>query len=298
MRKMIPSPEIFPSVIGIPKKKFDELLPTFSGELRKAEKSKYIPEAKRQRCLGGGRKGRLSTDEEKLFFIFFYYKVYPTLRLAEYLFDMDHTNVLRWKEFLEGVLSSTLEQELVLPTKQIKCLSELITVYPALKDMIVDATERPVRRPTDKDTEKMYFSGKKKDHTIKNQIFVSPKTGRILHVSRACEGKKHDKKLFEEDKIWTKAPPGTIVLTDGGYPGIDKLSPYIKHAHPFRKEAGKELTELQKKANKILSSKRVMVENVFAHMKHFNILRHDFRNRLNKAQISFETIACVYNFTR
>ena len=146
--------------------------------------------------------------------------------------------------------------------------------------------------------ENLHFSGKKKDHTVKNQLFINPKLKRVVYVSKTCEGKRHDSKLFKEDKIWTKAPPGTVVLTDGGYPGIGDLSPYIKHAHPFKKEAGKVLTDLQKQANKILSSQRVAVENVFAYMKHFNILRHDFRNKLAKAQMPFETIACIYNYTR
>jgi hypothetical protein len=298
MKSIMPSPEIFSSVLGIPKKNFDRLLPKFSKELRKAELSKYIPETDRKRSLGGGRKATFSTDEEKLFFILFYYKVYPTLRLAEYLFGFDHTNILRWKDFLEKVLNNTLKYELVYPTKQIACLQELIEVYPVFQDLIIDATERPVRRPMDKDMENLHFSGKKKDHTIKNQLFINPKMKRIVYVSQACEGRKHDKRSFEEDKVWTKAPPGTTILTDGGYPGIGNLSPYIKHVKPFRKEAGKKLTNAQKETNKTLSSIRISVENVFGYMKHFNILRHDFRNNLEKAQIPFETIACVYNFTR
>lgn len=298
MPLILPNPDIFPSVVGIPYKDFKRLLPKFSRWLRKAEAVKYIPESGRKRTLGGGRKATIATDEEKLFFILFYYKVYPTYRLAEYLFGLDHTNCERWKEFLESILNQTLGYEFILPKRKIKCLNELITVYPALKECIVDATERPIRRPTDRTSENKYFSGKKGDHTVKNQILINPKTKRILYVSKTHEGRKHDKRLFEEDPIWLKAPPGSIFLSDGGYTGIDKLSPYIKNPHPFKREVGEDLTDSQKQTNQALSSIRSSVENTFAYMKHFNILRHDFRNDLQRAQLPFETIAAIYNFTR
>jgi hypothetical protein len=32
----------------------------------------------------------------------------------------------------------------------------------------IDSTEQQIPRPTDKDRKKMYYSGKKKRHTIKN----------------------------------------------------------------------------------------------------------------------------------
>jgi len=95
-----------------------------------------------------------------------------------------------------------------------------------------------------------------------------------------------------------KAPPNTLILSDGGYISIDKLSPYIKLAHPFKREVGKDLTISQRETNKALSSIRSSVENTFAYMKHFNILKHDFRNNLQRAQLPFETIAAIYNFTR
>lgn len=73
--------ELFPSVIGITAKQFKLLLDTFSHNLRLAEHKKAY-QKKRVRKLGGGRIPRLNSDVKKLFFILFYYKAYPTLRLA------------------------------------------------------------------------------------------------------------------------------------------------------------------------------------------------------------------------
>jgi len=39
--------------------------------------------------VGGGRKSKLGDDSGKLFFILFYYRHYPTLRLAQVLFDLE-----------------------------------------------------------------------------------------------------------------------------------------------------------------------------------------------------------------
>ena len=298
MKKLLPPPELFPSVLGIPYDQFKKLLPLFSQELRKAELVRHVKEGERKRPYGAGRRATFSTDEDKLFFILFYYKVYPTYRLAEYVLGLDHTNIQRWKEFLEDVLNRALGYELKLPEKTVRCLDQLIQVCPQLSECIVDATERPVRRPKDPEDETKYFSGKRMDHTVKNQILINPRSKKILHVSKMSEGKKHDKKVFEEEAIWMKAPPGTKALGDSAYIGIEKLSPYIKLFRPFKKPVGGELTPAQKETNRILSSTRVRVENVFGYMKHFNILRHDFRNRLDKAQMPFETIACIYNFTR
>ncbi|WP_375340289.1 transposase family protein [Okeania sp.] len=54
--------------------------------------SKHLRNKPRQRSVGGGRKAPLPTVEDKLFYILFYLKCYPTFDLASILFDMDrHT---------------------------------------------------------------------------------------------------------------------------------------------------------------------------------------------------------------
>jgi len=290
---------LYPFLIGLTYEQFNILLPKFRKQLRIAEQHKYLSEFKRIRSPGGGRKSKLESDDHKLFFILFFYRVYPTFRLAEAIFKLDHTNCQRWKDFLEPVLNKTLGYQVELPPMhmKLKSLNKFIEICPQMIECIVDATERPVRRPKNKVNEVKYFSGKKKAHTVKNQIVINPRSKKILHVSKTYEGKKHDKKVFEEEKwLWLRAPPGTEILGDSGYIGIDKLSPHIKLIRPFKKPAGGKLTNAQKVTNKHISSLRVRVEHPFAHMKNFKILDHKFRNRLDKANMPFETIACIYNF--
>ena len=100
-------PELFPSVIGISNRQFANLLRKFSQALHKAEYQKAFSKPRR-REPGGGRKAKFETAEAKFFWILFYYKVYPTFRLAQALFRLDKHNLLNWVRFLEPVLWETL----------------------------------------------------------------------------------------------------------------------------------------------------------------------------------------------
>ena len=141
-------PELFPSVVGITHTQFQSLLYRFSFALRTREHLRAYGK-KRIRKPGGGRKPTFRTDSAKLFFILFYYKVYPTFRLAQAIFGLDKRNILFWKVFLEGVLCAALGRQLVLPKRRVNTMSGLLEICPALSWAIVDATERPIRRPKD-----------------------------------------------------------------------------------------------------------------------------------------------------
>ena len=291
--------DLFPYIIGITYKQFEQILHKFSPALRVAEHEKAYSK-KRLRIPGGGRKATLKTDRQKLFFILFYYKVYPTFRFAQCIFHLDKHNCLRWKEFLEPILFQALGFELKLPIIRVKCFSQWIEICPELKNHIVDASEREIQRPKDGTKQGFFYSGKKKKHTVKNQIRVSPSSRKILSVSETVEGKRHDKKLLEDDPLVLKIPPNSIVLGDSGYQGAGDIHPahWIKFATPKKKPQGKELSENDKITNRFISSIRVRVEHPFAYLKHFNILKNTFRNRIEKAHLPFANLACVYNFTR
>jgi len=291
--------DLFPYIIGITYKQFELILHKFSPALRSAEHKKAYAK-KRLRIPGGGRKPTLKTDRQKLFFILFYYKVYPTFRFAQCIFHFDKHNCLRWKEFLEPVLFSAMGYELELPTVRIKCFKQWIEICPLLKEHIVDASEREIQRPKDNEKQEHFYSGKKKRHTVKNQIRVNFQTKKILSVSSTVEGRRHDKKLLEDDPLIVKIPPGAVVMGDSGYQGAGDIHPahWIKFVSPKKRPKGEELTPSDKETNRFISSVRVSVEHPFAYLKHFNILKNTFRNRIEKAHLPFVNLACVYNFTR
>jgi hypothetical protein len=288
-------PDLFPAVIGISHSQFISLLPKFSQALKKVKHKKAWSKP-RIRTPGGGRKPHLRSDFEKLIFILLYYKVYPTFRLAQVLFGFDKRNVQLWVRFLEKVLFKTLGYQLTLPTVKAKTVHGLFKVCPALKEFIVDSTERFIQRSKDYDIQKFYYSGKKKAHTVKDQLIVHPKTKRILAVSKTYEGKRSDKKIFEDDPLFLKLPPGSTGMGDLAYQGIKH--PFLRMVIPNKSPPKGKLTDEEKNVNKAISSIRVRSEHPISYLKHFNILAHRFRNSLKYSHLPFLTISAIYNFTR
>ena len=69
----------------------------------------------------------------------------------------------------------------------------MLQAQPAL-EFFLDGTERPIRRPKHPARQKQFYSGKKKRHTVKNNV-ITDRDGRVLYVSGTVEGKKADKAL-------------------------------------------------------------------------------------------------------
>ncbi|WP_199330437.1 transposase family protein [Microcoleus sp. FACHB-68] len=76
------------------RKAFDALLTTFSPVYEQTRQTQP-----RQRAVGGGRKARLLNTQEKLFFIFFYFKCYPTFDWADIIFEMHRSQAHELKHF-------------------------------------------------------------------------------------------------------------------------------------------------------------------------------------------------------
>ncbi len=57
-------------------------------------------------------------------------------------------------------------------TKRLQTLEEVEQYFPGLM-AFTDSTEQQIPRPIDKEEEKIYYSGKKKRHTVKNQLWLT-----------------------------------------------------------------------------------------------------------------------------
>lgn len=299
---LLKHPELFQYAVGIKFNQFKELLPKFSSALRQVEHKKAYSKV-RLREVGGGRKATLKSDFEKLFFILLYYKAYPTFRFASCIFEFDKRNVQLWVRFLAPVLFNALGSELALKRKlyRINSFETWILEYPQLKEFLVDATERVICRPKNSQLQQFYYSGKRKTHTVKNQLMVNPDSKKILAVSNSVEGKRADKKLFEDDPTSLFLPEGSIGMADKAYLKAEDLNPHLTMVIPKKKPPGKDLTESEKLNNKAISQIRVRVEHPISYLKHFNILSQRFRGRVTNQKnldLPIKTIAAIYNFTR
>ena len=133
------------ALIGVSLKEFDKLLLEFI---------KFLPIK-----IPRGKNPVLKTSRDKLFFILFYLKCYPTIDFAAGIYGVDRSQISRWYNQLKGVLEETLRKELVLPERHVKDSYKFSKLFPNLKECFVDGTERTINKP--KKGSKNYYSGKK-----------------------------------------------------------------------------------------------------------------------------------------
>jgi hypothetical protein len=270
-------PRTFRAMTGLSKEKYTELYKELVPLYEKSE-LKRLSNSKRQRKIGGGRKKELLL-EDQLMMLLMYYRLYISQEFLGIIFNLHNCNVSRQINYLQPLLAQIFN----IPSKKVS-LSQAELTEEEIIEFFVDATEQQIERP--KKRQKRYYSGKKKKHTLKNQI-ITDKKGKIRAVTKSVPGKKHDKKLFCESKIIL--PENSDLTGDLGYYGASGM------ILPNKKPKGKELTQEEKKQNKELSKRRITVEHSFGKMKIYQILSQRFRNPRKKHSLIFKNIAGLHN---
>jgi len=295
------------SLTGLAQAQFDKLLEMFIcvyEEMRQAAYAAGVAAGTRKRKPGGGAKGKLTTYADKLLFVLYYYKVYPTFDVLSTQFDMArskaHTNLYK--------LSPILEQALVrlemLPHREFHTPAELKAALQGVEQLLIDVTERAYRRSQDDATQREHYSGKKKRHTVKNTV-ISTLDKVILFVGHTFTGHNHDYTMLK-----TELPPDQDwfselqVLVDLGYLGIqkdytgDQIRVPTRKPRKSKKNLDPQLTPEQKAANRAISQVRIFVENAIGGIKRYNILVHRFRNHEDGFEDTVIGIcAGLWNFT-
>jgi DDE superfamily endonuclease len=170
-------------------------------------------------------------------------------------------------------------------------LVQVLSACPSLEFMI-DRTERPINRPKDKEDRKTYYSGKKKAHTVKNNI-ISARRGKVLFLSDTYEGKKHDKKIADEEEY--EFPEGSTLLLDTGFQGFNPTG--VMRQQPKKKPRNGKLTDEEKEENRAISKVRVEVEHQIGGIKRCQIVVQKFRNRVEHYVDDVMETACgLHNF--
>ena len=63
-------------------------------------------------------------------------------------------------------------------------------------ELIVDSAEQNIPRPQDYEKQKKIYSGKKKNHTLKNPLIVLPLGADIVDLSVGKRGPESDRSLW------------------------------------------------------------------------------------------------------
>lgn len=246
----------------------------------------------RQRAYGAGvDKSKLPTARHKLLLILFYFKSYPTQEVMGVFFGISQPQVCEWVKRLTPLLAAVLGRELLLPARRPADLQMLLADTPELL-LLLDGTERPIRRPKDKDDQKTNYSGKKKGHRKKN-LLVATGDKRVVYVGATRPGSVHDKKLADESAL--VFPPGAVVLQDLGLQGYQAAGAK-ETLLPKKKPRRRELLASEKARNKLLAHYRVGVEHAIAGLKRCRIVFDTFRNlRTGLVDAVMEVAAGLHN---
>lgn len=137
----------------------------------------------------------------------------------------------------------------------------------------------------------MYYSGKKKRHTLKTQVVVN-KANRQIICTDFANGSKHDFAVFKESKV--RMRPETKLSVDTGFIGIKNI--HANSELPIKSSKLRPLTHEDKAYNRTVSGERVLVENVIGFLKRFKILADRYRNRRKRFGLRFNLIAGICNF--
>jgi transposase len=114
---------------------------------------------------------------------------------------------------------------------------------------------------------------------------------REILATAFANGRTHDLELFKQSRCIPVH--STRALADAGYQGLVAIHPNSQT--PTKKTKLHPLSAEQKRRNRALSQKRIVIENIIRQLKIFRILSERYRNRRKRFGLRFNLIAAVYN---
>jgi hypothetical protein len=285
-------PRALRTFTGLDQAEFEKLLTHFEIAYHAYRYDQHVTKKSRKRRYGGGRKSRLASMEDKLLFILFYFKVYPLQEVMAFLFETSQGRVNEWIHTLSIVLQMALGEAQALPERDPKNLEQTLAVCLSV-DFSIDGTERRIQRPHDTTEQQEKYSGKKKAHTVKNNLIVDLEERLVRYLSQTFAGRIHDKRICDEEDY--RFPPGCVLFKDTGFQGFepDDVCTY----QPKKKPRNQELSAEEKAENKMIASIRILVEHVIAGVKRCRIVHDVFRNTTAHFDDLVMEIACgLHNF--
>lgn len=269
---------VFYSVTGLHVAEFDELLADVLPQYANHEQQR-LKRPDRQRAIGAGHPFELN-DRDHILLTVVWLRVYPTHEVLGYLFGVSDSTVSRLIRRVLPVLEAAGRDTMRMPDpgkKRRRTLDDLLRDTPELA-VVIDSFEQRVQRPRDRDEADTYYSGKKKQHTLKSQIAVDETTGQVADVANSVRGPTADLKLLKQSQLLDRLPPGVGGIGDLAYIGIDQLHPDGLGAAPRRKPRGQPRPAEDVAYNTAFSRRRIIVENTIGRMRRYQSITQADRN--------------------
>jgi hypothetical protein len=285
--RLLRCPRAFRRLTGLDLAAFRILLPQLEQAWADAQQRRRQRPGRRRRP-GAGPKFALDVADQ-LLVLLIYYRTYVSHVFLAFLFAVDDATICRTIRRLEPLLAGLFR----IPERRVELQEDEI------RELFFDGTERPTRRPRKR--QRRCYSGKKKRHTLKNQVVVVRKRKRagrrkagppqkrrlrVAAVSPTAPGAVHDKKVY--DRARTLVPPDVARVGDTGYQGTALRT-------PVKRRRGQQLTPRQRRGNRRLSRRRVAAEHGIGKMKIWRIAAERYRNPVRRHTLVIKNVAGLHN---
>lgn len=290
--KILDKPTQIIALTSLSRDEFELLLAPFSEEWHKWFKHYDFRLRRRSKPLTPKQLYRptktLPTVTDKLFFILYHFKNNHLQQDLAAIYGMDQGQVSKWIKILEPVLERALKGLGVQPARDIGELTKLFEMRqrgeqlpgskPQARTLSADATDRPIGRSTDYETQKRYFSGKHHKHTVKNTL-AADEYQFIHFLGKSHCGTRHDKSLIEDELPEFEPECFTEIWfsKDTGYQGYQPSGVHL--LEPYKARRNHPLTKIQKQFNHWVSRVRITVENAIGSLKKLRLLKERWRGK-------------------
>ena len=265
--KLVRKPYLFRRITTFTVEEWRDLAKRIAPEWNRRERERLTERTDRIRAIGQGRKYEIGPFPNLLLATLLYLRTTMGYALLGLLLDVDGETVRRAVSRVLPLLEDRFipKTDLTKRKRRSNSIDDLLTDFPGLEEVIFDGTEVPVQRP--KRRQRRAYSGKKKRHTVKAQIAIGRGKGRKRHlivgVSPPAPGAIHDKPQLERTGWDRKLSPDVLRRGDLGYQGMPGW------VLPHKKPRGGVLTTAQRRENKRISRKRIIVEHTIRTVKVF-----------------------------
>lgn len=277
-------PAAFRALTGLTVSQFDGLWVEVAPRLLEAERKRLTrPERKRQ--IGAGHPFALD-ERDRVLLTVIWLRRYPIYDVLGLLFGISQETAVRTVPRVLPILEAAGCDSMRGrdPGKYRRPdLDELLRETPEIA-VIVDTFEQRIERPSDPATADTYYSGKKKQHTLKVQVAID-EGGGILDISPSVRGPTNDLEVLRASGLPERLGPEVGILGDLAYVGIKACHP--TGATPRRKPRGKPRPPEDVAFNTAFARRRVRVEHAIGRLRSFEALaqRDRHHRQLHTARV-------------
>ena len=269
---------VFKALTGLGVVEFDQLVTDVLPAYEQAYHQR-LSRPDRQRAIGGGRNFELDGRDQILLSVI-WLRQYPTQEVLGYLFGLSDTTAGRLIKQIVPLLEAAGRDTMRMPDPgrpNRRQLSDLLHDTPELA-VVIDTFEQRVQRHKEPQQADDYFSGKKRQHTLKSQVAVDELTGQVVDVADSVVGPTADINLLQRSDLLNRLPEGLGAIADLAYIGIDKLHPQALAAAPRRKPRGKPRPAEDVAYNQAFAQRRIVVEHTIGRMRRYQAITQPDRH--------------------